>query len=124
MAAVRTPHRGDQASRDHRNEVTLVGRLPALPENRSMPSGDVVTIFRVVVLRPPGTRRGAGRTPNLDTLDCAAWRPDVRRNVTGWRPGDTVMVTGALRRRFWRGAHGSVSRTEVEVLKAKRVSKA
>lgn len=123
MPAGRAGRRPEPISREHRNEVSLVGRLSALPEERSLPSGDVVVTFRVIVLRPPGTRRGAGRTPNVDTLDCAAWRQDVRRSLAGWRPGDTVHVNGALRRRFWRGAHGPVSRTEVEVLRAKRVAR-
>jgi single-strand DNA-binding protein len=102
-----------------RNDVTLAGRLPAAAEERVLPSGDVLVSFRVVVGRPPGSRG-----PAVDTIDCAAWQATVRRTVLGWAAGDTVEVTGALRRRFWRAGAGAASRTEVEVLRARRLAKA
>ncbi|HEU0129384.1 MAG TPA: single-stranded DNA-binding protein [Mycobacteriales bacterium] len=112
----------DEAADDVRNEVRLVGRLAAPGEERALPSGDVLVSFRVVVARPPGAR--AARSPAVDTIDCAAWTGGVRRTVLGWAAGDVVEVTGALRRRFWRAGAGAASRTEVEVLRAKRVAKA
>jgi single-strand DNA-binding protein len=100
----------------HRNEVVLCGRLAAAAESRQLPSGDVLTVFRLVVDRPPGRRRRAGeRAPTVDTLDCVAWRAPARRAAQSWQPGDTVEVTGALRRRFWRSPVGPMSRCEVEV---------
>ncbi len=105
------------------NEVRLVGRLAAGPEERTLPSGDVLGSFRVVVGRP-AVRRGRERAPTVDTIDCAVWRGDVRRVVRGWVAGDVVEVTGALRRRFWRGGAGAASRTEVEVRRARRVARA
>jgi single-strand DNA-binding protein len=104
-----------------RNEVSLTGRVGAAPEQRALPSGDVLVSFRLVVDRPPPRRE---RGPTVDTIECAAWLGTVRRTVLAWSPGDVVEVTGALRRRFWRGGAGAVSRTEVEVLRAKRVAKA
>ena len=109
--------------RDDRNAVSLVGRLAAAAEQRTMPSGDVMAAFRVVVARPPA-RKAAPRAPAVDTIDCVAWRGDVRRTVLGWAAGDTVAVVGALRRRFWRAGAAAVSRTEVEVTRARRVARA
>jgi single-strand DNA-binding protein len=115
----------ETAAPEARNEVWLTGRVGGAPEERALPSGDVLVSFRVVVGRPPPPRGSVReRAPTVDTIDCAAWRRDVRRVVLGWSAGDVVEVTGALRRRFWRAGAGAASRTEVEVLKAKRVAKA
>lgn len=100
----------------HRNEVVLTGRLAAAPAERTLPSGDRLLAFRLVVDRPPDAR-----APRLDTLDCVAWRPALIRSGRTWRPGDVVEVSGALRRRFWRAGGTPVSRCEVEVVTAKRV---
>jgi single-strand DNA-binding protein len=108
----------------HRNEVVLVGRLAAPAESRTLPSGDVMFSWRLVVDRPPPAKTAERRTPTVDTLDCIAWRGDVRRSVGGWSVGDTVEVSGAVRRRFWRSPGGPVSRTEVEVQRARRVARA
>jgi single-strand DNA-binding protein len=101
------------------NEVRLVGRLAAAAEEKQLPSGDVLVTFRLVVDRPPAHRRE--RSPTVDTIDCSAWRADVRRSVRRWQAGDTIEVSGALRRRFWRGASGAASRSEVEVASARRL---
>jgi len=93
------------------NEVRLTGRISAGPEERVLPSGDVLWTFRLVVPRPAGraTRQG------VDALECAVWGGRVRRSVAGWRQGDVVEVTGAIRRRFFRAAGGAASRVEIEV---------
>jgi single-strand DNA-binding protein len=107
------------------NDVRLVGVLAAAPEQRELPSGDLLVVFRVVVRRPDSADRRGGRAgPSVDTIDCAAWRGDVRRVVSTWGAGDVIEVRGALRRRFWRGPHGPASRCEVDVSKARRVSRA
>lgn len=100
------------------NEIRVVGRLSRSPESRSLPSGDEVVTFRVVVRRA----RPQGKVA-IDTLDCAAWTPSVRRTVARWAPGDTVEVSGALRRRFFRAGGGSASRVEIEVVRARRVAR-
>jgi len=41
-----------------------------------------------------------------------------------WRAGDIIEIDGALRRRFWRTPGGPVSRYEVEVRKARRLTAA
>jgi single-strand DNA-binding protein len=97
------------------NEIVLVGRLSIDPVCRTLPSGDEVLTFRVVV------ERATGRS---DALDCAAWSKGTQRTVRGWRSGDVVQVSGALRRRFWRTGGGAASRCEVEVVSARRLARA
>ena len=113
-----------EAADGPRNEVVLVGRVAAAAEERELPSGDVVTTFRVVVDRPPDQRVTTGRRVGIDTLDCAAWSAGVRRTARSLGAGDVVALQGALRRRFWRAGAGAVSRCEVEVGELRRVSRA
>lgn len=115
MARVKDP---TSPERQARNEVSLLGRLSAPPEERVLPSGDAIVTWRLVVRRPPSTRAGA---PSVDTIDCASFRADVRRAAAKWRADDVLEVNGALRRRFWRGGSGAASRTEVEVTSVRRV---
>jgi single-strand DNA-binding protein len=109
---------------ESRNEVVLAGRLPAPAEERTLPSGDAMVSFRVVVPRPPGAGPSSARSPSVDTIDCVAWQAATRRAALGWAAGDVVEVTGTLRRRFWRSGGGAASRTEVEALKVRRLAKA
>lgn len=85
-----------------RNEVLLVGRLAAPAEDRELPSGDVITSWRLVVDRPPLKRKlpQGMRPPTIDTLDCVAWAGAVQRPAAGWQTGDVLSVEDALRRRF------------------------
>lgn len=106
-----------------RNEVVLVGRVAAAPEERVLPSGDRLVVWRLVVDRPPEPRRLAERprSPRIDTLDCVAWTAATRRAAGGLAAGDVVQVVGALRRRFWRAGVAAVSRCEVEAASVKRL---
>ena len=97
------------------NSISIVGRLAATPEERELPSSDVVVTCRVVVPRGDG---------KVDTLECAAWSAGMRKRLLAWAAGDVVSIEGELHRRFWRAAGGPASRYEIEVLGAKRVSKA
>lgn len=104
-----------------RNEVLLVGRLAADPVSRELPSGDLLTSFRLVVTRRQAApQRGAG----LDTIDCVARAAGVRRAAGAWRAGDVLELQGALRRRFFRTPAGVGSRYEVEVAKGRRLARA
>ncbi|MBA2553191.1 MAG: single-stranded DNA-binding protein [Geodermatophilaceae bacterium] len=105
----------------HRNEVTLVGRLSVDAAERTLPSGDVVVSWRVVVQRPPDPSRTA---VTVDSIDCVARTAALGRRALTWLPGDVMEMTGALRRRFWRGGDGVRSRYEVEVATARRLAKA
>jgi single-strand DNA-binding protein len=128
-AHARTPSRAaaPPAAEPPVNEVHLVGRLAAPPESRELPSGDVLLSFRLVVGRGPrGARSSASaRTPTVDTLDCAVWRADLQRRAARLDEGDVLEVHGSLRRRFWRSGAGTpASRSEVEVLRLRRVASA
>lgn len=95
---------------DYVNHVELVGRVSGCEDPRVLPSGDEVTTLRVVVPRP-AARGGPSR---VDTVDVACWTARTRRVASRLVTGDVVLVDGALRRRFFRGAAGVASRYEVE----------
>ncbi|GAA1479560.1 hypothetical protein GCM10009623_40060 [Nocardioides aestuarii] len=101
------------------NEVRLVGRLSAAPEQRTLPSGDEIWTFRLVV---PRTRPQGRQT--VDVLECVAWSARTRRSVACWSEGDHAEVSGALRRRFYRAGGATQSRVEVEVDRARLIRRA
>ena len=102
-----------------RNEVLLSGRVAAPAEERELPSGDCLVTARVIVERDASA---LGRSKQrVDTIDCVAWLARVQRTMRSWKAGDRVVVEGSIRRRFFRGQTGAVSRVEVEVTRAKRV---
>jgi single-strand DNA-binding protein len=109
----------DETAAEAVNEVHLAGRVSGDPEERVLPSGDVVWTFRLVVPRdrPVGRQR-------VDTLDCAVWGGRARRTVARWGDGDVVEVTGAVRRRFFAAGGGRASRVEVEVSGARLIRRA
>ncbi len=103
------------------NEVRLVGRVAAAPEEKELPSGDALCSVRLVVARDPAAaRRGGGRATS-DWVVCTAWTPGLRRTLGRWREGDVVEVEGALRRRHYRVGAGATSVVEIEVTGARRV---
>ena len=102
------------------NEVTLVGRVSAVPERRDLPSGDQLLTFRVVVDRPP--HKGVSKRA-VDVIDVACWTKRTQRTAAGLLPGDGVRVEGALRRRFFAAGAGRTSRYEVEAGRLARISR-
>lgn len=116
------PERVDRTA--PRNEVLLVGRVSGVPEERTLPSGDRLTTWRLVVERGPGRRPPQGvRATTVDTFDCVAWTAAVRRRASALLADDVVEVQGALRRRFWRAGGGAASRCEVEAVSVRRLSR-
>lgn len=89
------------------NNVELRGRVSSEPIEHELPSGDVVLEFRLVV---PRTDRSG-----VDTLDLAVWKVALRRRARNLSIGNVIEVRGTLRRRFWQGATGVASRSQVEV---------
>lgn len=103
------------------NEVVLRGRVAAPPEERELPSGDSLLTVRLIVDRDATARSRSSQ--RVDTIDCVAWGARVQRTLRSWATGDTVHVDGSIRRRFFRGDSGAVSRVEVEVKRARRLKK-
>lgn len=108
---------------DSRNEVLLRGRISAAPTLRELPSGAKVVTFRLVVARSP-TVMTRGSRQRSDWVECSAWSGDQRRKVSRWVEGDVVEVGGSLRRRHYRSAQAVGSVVEVEVLAARRITRA
>ncbi|WP_153504712.1 single-stranded DNA-binding protein [Cumulibacter manganitolerans] len=96
------------------NEVRLRGRLSGTPEVRTLPSGDQVAVWRLVV--PRSADGGA-----VDTIDCEGYSRAVIRLAGGWPENVQLEVDGALRRRFWQTPGGARSRYVVDVRAARRV---
>ncbi len=101
------------------NTVVLRGRVSSAPAERELPSGALITTVRLSVARAR-TPMTAGSAQSTDWVDCTAWTSRTRRAVGGWKSGDQVEVTGALRRRFYRAGERSGTRLEVEMLSARR----
>lgn len=124
-AATRRPDARPPGGRDGEtpgvNEVHLVGRVTGAPEERILPSGAQLVTFRVAVPRG-ATVMTRGSTQTVDVLDCVAWAADARRAAGSRQVGDLVDLRGAIRRRFFRGPQGAVSRVELEVLSLRRAS--
>lgn len=129
-AAIAAPRRrtDELLPDDSRNEVRLVGRLGVGMRELTMPSGDSVISFHLVVSRPARStreRERRPREPTVDTLACAAWSSRSRRMVAAAQAGDVLDVEGALRRRFRRATGGApVSFYEIEVSKVRRLRRA
>ena len=101
---------GDQAA----NDVRLVGRVTSVPVVVDLPSGDALVSFRISVPRSPGAGKVVATTSQrVDSIPCSAWSAALRRRIAGWRPGDTVEVTGAVCCRFYQAGGATRSRVEV-----------
>lgn len=95
------------------NSVELRGRVSADPERRTLPSGDEVVSFRLVVPRDARARRRSRQS--VDTIEVSAWSAKARRAALRLQPGDEVTVTGQLRRRFRRTGGAPQSFVSVEL---------
>lgn len=84
------------------NVVILQGCLSSPPSSRTLPSGDTLVTFEVTTRPPVGP---AESVP-------VAW-PDAPRRAATLPAGAAVVVTGRVRRRFFRAGGATASRTEV-----------
>ena len=89
------------------NEVYLVGRITSKTGEKKLPSGDLVSEFRMVIDR--GKKAGA-----IDTIDVAAWKASLRKRISAIEIDTWIEVKGSVRRRFWQSATGLASRWQVE----------
>lgn len=113
--AVRRDQPGDVV-----NSVLLAGRVSCSPEVRVMPSGDELVQVRGVV--PRSKRKGETRK-QVDAIDITCWTARSRGAAGRLQEGDTAEVEGSLRRRFFAGAGGRVSRYEIEAKRLRRISR-
>lgn len=82
------------------NHVLLVGRLSSRPQQRSLASGSVLWSLELTTDTPDGAW----------SVPVAYFDPPCE---IGFEAGQEVVVVGAVRRRFFRSASGTQSRTEV-----------
>jgi single-strand DNA-binding protein len=103
-----------------RNDVVLRGRMSAPAEVRTLPSGDTLVTFRLVVRRPEPRSRGQ----SVDVLSCVTYDKGLQRRAAAWQPGDVIEVEGAMQRRFWRTGSGTASVCEVDCRRGRKVPRA
>jgi single-strand DNA-binding protein len=84
------------------NVVVLIGTLSRDPDHKDLPSGDCVLAFDVT------TRVGGDKA---DSVPVAWFEPPA--SAPELTAGAAVVVTGRVRRRFFRTPGGTQSRTEV-----------
>src|SRR5438105_1993823 len=84
------------------NVVTLVGRLARPAEQRELPSGDRLVAYELTVPRPEE------RAESVPVVWFAAPTRAAELDID-----EEVLVVGRVRRRFFRSAGGTQSRTEV-----------
>ena len=101
------------------NHVTVAGRVSNHPETRTLPSGDKLASFRVIVERPLAARKRSKQS--VDTFECVAWTARLRTAVSKLAPGDTIEVTGQLRRRFSRSSGVPASWVTIEIETCRKV---
>lgn len=95
------------------NDVSLVGRLSDIPLVKTLPSGDLIMVWRLIVDRPAAECRTPRRV--VDTINCVTFDSRLFGPAGEWRPDQLLEIHGALRRRFWPGG----SRCEVVVDQAR-----
>ncbi len=84
------------------NVVILRGRLSRDPSTRTLPSGDDLVTLEVTI------RPTSGPTETVPV----AW-PHAASRAERLSAGSDVLVTGRVRRRFFRAGGATASRTEV-----------
>lgn len=98
------------------NHVELHGRIGSRVVDRELPSGDVLTTFTITVDRESMLRVDRGSTATVDVIACVVHGRRLAGRVHRLERGTPVSLQGVLRRRFWRGAQGLQSSTEVHVV--------
>ncbi|GGP08785.1 single-stranded DNA-binding protein [Nonomuraea glycinis] len=94
-----------------RNEVLLVGRLSAAVEDRRLPSGDIMTKWRLLVRRRKHGRVGS----HTDSIPCVTFDPEAAELVRNLKPRDAMEITGAFRCRVYGPTGAKIWCYQVEV---------
>ncbi len=79
------------------NKVILGGRLTADPELKQTQSGIPVCSFSVAVNR----RRSGEGEPQVDFINCIAWRTTAEFLCRYFRKGNSVCIVGSIQTRTW-----------------------
>lgn len=79
------------------NNVTLTGRLVAVPELRETPSGNKVVSIVVAVDRP---RKNAEGNRDADFIPVTAWGKSAEFVCNNFTKGDFIAITGSVRTRI------------------------
>ena len=95
------------------NKVNLVGRISESAKEKTLPSGDALVEFRLIIERDD--REG------VDTLDIATWPAQLKKRALKLEEDQWVGVKGVLRRRFWKTPTGVASRWQVEAREITRL---
>ena len=74
------------------NDVMLRGRVSDVAVEKTLPSGDKVVEFRLIVSRD--------KQPGVDTLDIGSWSSKSRRIALSLTPDEWVEISGSIHRRF------------------------
>lgn len=98
---------------DTDNQVLLRGRVADAAEPRTLPSGDELVSFRLIVERSATAKRRSRQL--VDTFDCSAWTSRLRTKALKLKPGDRIEVEGELRRLFSSRSGGVSSRVYVDL---------
>lgn len=86
------------------NDVVLRGWITTPAFEHELPSGDVITKFRIAITRPEG---------GVDTIDVEAWDKPQKKISLDLKDGEWVEINGSIRRRFWKADSGLASRWQV-----------
>jgi single-strand DNA-binding protein len=95
------------------NDVMLRGRVSDVAVEKTLPSGDKLVEFRLIVSRLELT--------GVDTLDIGAWSAKTRRSALSLKPDEWIEISGSIHRRFWKGPSGLASRWQVEAAEISRI---
>jgi single-strand DNA-binding protein len=100
-----------------RNEVLLVGRLSAAVEDRCLPSGDIMTKWRLLVRRRRRGRAGI----HTDSIPCVTFDSEAAELVRNLKPRDAMEIAGAFRCRVYGPTGAKIWCYEVEVSMARAI---
>jgi len=95
------------------NDVMLRGRVSDCAIEKTLPSGDKVVEFRLIISR--------SELSGVDTLDIGAWSTKARRNALSLKPDEWIEISGSIQRRFWKSPSGLASRWQVEAAEISRI---
>lgn len=90
------------------NNVTLMGRLTAIPELKTTNSGTYVTSFTLAVDRPY-------QSDTTDFISCVAWKKTAEFISKYFGKGNMIGIVGSIQTRNYEDKTGA-KRTAVEVV--------